>query len=78
MRKALTTAKCAMTRVTLEQSHQQLYDACKAMLVMIDFYSDPQFNAVYPRIDSPRLLLIRQAVLNAEELIKEMSDGKTV
>lgn len=60
--------------ITIEQSHQQLYDACKAILVMIDFYSDPQFESVYPRIDSPRLLLIRQAVLDAEELLKEVGD----
>ena len=60
--------------MTLEQSHHQLYDACKAMIVMIVFYEDPQLEAVYPRIDSPRLLLIRQAMVDAEKLIKEMSD----
>lgn len=65
-----------VSEITIEQSHQQLYDACKAMLVMIDFYSDPQFEAEWARIDSPRLHLIRQALIDAEELIKEMSDER--
>lgn len=64
--------------ITIEQSHQQLYDACKAMLVMIDFYASPQFEAEWARIDSPRLLLIRQALIDAEELLKEISDEAKV
>lgn len=64
--------------VTLEQSHQQLYDACKSLLVMLDWFESVQLDVKWARIDSPRLLLIRQTVLDAEELIKEMSDGKTV
>lgn len=64
--------------ITLEQSHQQLYDACKAMLVMIEFYESPQFEAEWARIDSPRLHLIRRALLDAEELLKEMGDGVSV
>lgn len=71
----MTGERLMLAMITLEQSHQQLYDACKAMLVMIDFYESPQFEAIYPRIDSPRLLLIRRALIDAEELIKEMSDG---
>lgn len=60
--------------VTIEQSNQQLYDACKAMLVMIEFYESPQFEAEWARIDSPRLHLIRRALIDAEQLLKGVSD----
>lgn len=60
--------------ITLEESHQELYDACKSILVMLEFYEDIQLDVEWFRIDSPRLILIRQAVLNAERLLEEMSD----
>jgi len=58
----------------LEQSLVEMYDACKSILVMLDFYEQIQLGVEFYRIDSPRLILIRQAVINAERLLKEMSD----
>ncbi len=66
------------SEITIEQSHQELYDACKSILVMLDFYEELQLEVEWFRIDSPRLILIRQAVLNAERLLEEMSDGKSI
>lgn len=66
----------SMATVTLEQSHQELYNACKAILVMIDWFESVQFEAEYARIDSPRLLLIRQALINAEKILQERCDEK--
>lgn len=62
----------------LEQSLVEMYDACKSILVMLDFYEELQIDVEWFRIDSPRLILIRQAVLNAERLLEEMSDGKSI
>jgi hypothetical protein len=58
----------------LEQSLVEMYDACKSILVMLEFYEELQLDVEFYRIDSPRLILIRQAVINAEILLKEMSD----
>lgn len=62
----------------LEQSLVEMYDACKSILVMLEFYEEIQLDVEFYRIDSPRLILIRQAVINAETLLKEMSDGKAI
>lgn len=59
----------------LEQSLAECLDACKSILVMLDFYEELQLDVEWFRIDSPRLILIRQAVLNAERLLEEMGDG---
>lgn len=63
-----------LVNITLKESHEELYDACKSILVMVDFYQELQLDVEWFRIDSPRLILIRQAVLNAERLLEEMGD----
>lgn len=72
---AIVEVNFMVSEITIEQSHQQLYDACKSLLVMIEWFEELQLEVEYARIDSPRLIAIRQAVLNAQELLKEMSDG---
>ena len=64
--------------VTLEQSHQQLYDACKSLLVMLDWFESVQLDVKWARIDSPRLNLIRQALIDAEELLKGLNDEQSI
>lgn len=59
----------------LEQSLVECYDALEAVWIYIDFYEQLQLDAIYPRLDSPRVQMIRQALINARVLLEEMGDG---
>lgn len=71
----IVEASFMASEITIEQSHQELYDALQAVWIYIDFYEDLQLDAIYPRLDSPRVHMIRQALINARILLEEIGDG---
>lgn len=74
----IVEASFMASEITIEQSHQDLYDALQAVWIYIEFYEDLQLDAIYPRLDSPRVQMIRQALINARILLGEMSDGESI